>query len=168
MRPHTSSDMPPPIVFSKKYAYGSRGHVFRAGKFEAALRILLRDGVVRRADIAEPVKPSRSDLLLAHAPAWVDKVLGGALTQADAERAELRLTARTLEAHLANVGGTILAARLALRTGLGVNCGGGAHHAFSDHGEGFCLLNDIAVAVNKMRAEKRVGGPGCQIERTWP
>ena len=145
-----------PIVFSVKYTFRSGGHIFRAGKFEAALKILLRERIIKRADILEPRMPSKADLRLAHAPAWVKKILSGGLTPADMARAELDITAEMLEAHLLSVGGTILAARLALETGLGVNCGGGAHHAFSGHGEGFCLLNDIAVAVNKLRAEKRI------------
>ncbi len=148
--------MPIPIVFSGKYTLKSSGHVFRTGKFEAALKILLKEGIIKRPDILEPRLPSKADLRLAHSPAWVKKILDGALTRRDMARAELEVTAEMLEAHLLSVGGTILAARLALDTGLGVHCGGGAHHAFSGHGEGFCLLNDIAVAVNKMRAEKRI------------
>ena len=148
--------MPIPIVFSDKYTVRSPGHVFRAGKFEAALRLLLKERIIRRSEVLEPRRPSRADLLLAHTPAWVKKILGGGLTPEDSARAELELTPGVVEAHLMNVGGTILAARLALRTGLGINCGGGAHHAFSGHGEGFCLLNDIAVAVNKLRSAGKV------------
>ncbi|HBB68099.1 MAG: hypothetical protein A2X28_11145 [Elusimicrobia bacterium GWA2_56_46] len=145
-----------PIVFSKKYTTGSRGHIFKTGKFEAALKILLKEKIVKLSDIVEPRRPSRADLLLAHTPAWVDKILGGRLTPADQERAELETAKEVIEAHLMNTGGTILAARLALRTGLGINCGGGGHHAFAGRGGGFCLLNDIAVAINKLREEKKI------------
>ncbi len=148
--------MPIPIVFSEKYTLRSCGHVFRADKFEAALKILLKERIIKRAGIQEPRMPSKADLRLAHTAAWVKKIMSGGLTPSDMARSELNITTEMLEAHLMSAGGTILAARLALETGLGVNCGGGAHHAFSDHGEGFCLINDIAVAVNRMRAEKRI------------
>jgi len=145
-----------PIVFSKKYTLRGGDHIFRTGKFEAALKLLLKERIITPADILEPCRPSKADLLRAHSPAWVKKILSGGLTPSDAARAELNVAAEVTEAHLMNAGGTILAARVALETGLGVNCGGGAHHAFSDHGEGFCLVNDIAVAVNGLRAEKRI------------
>jgi acetoin utilization deacetylase AcuC-like enzyme len=144
------------IVFSKKYTVRRSGHVFRSDKFEAALEILLKEGAIAAADVIEPRPPSRSELLLAHTPAWADKLLNGKLTAGDWAAAEREPGAGLIEAHLFNAGGTILAARLALRTGLGINCGGGGHHAFADHGEGFCLINDIALAVNKLRKEKKI------------
>ncbi len=144
------------IVFHKGYTARLPGHVFRPDKFEAALLLLLREGAVKRADVLEPEPPSRADLLLAHTAAWTDKNLGFRFTPADSRRAELEITPEVARAHLLNVGGTLLAARLALRQGVGVNCGGGSHHAYPGHGEGFCLLNDIAVALRRLLAEKRI------------
>ena len=144
------------IVFSKYYTASTPGHVFRADKFEAALELLLKEGAVLKKDILSPAAPSKADLLLAHSPAWVDKNLRFKFSAEDGARAELRITRGVARAHLMNVGGTLLAARLALESGIGVNCGGGAHHAFRDHGEGFCLLNDIAVAVKKLFKERRI------------
>ncbi|MDO8805298.1 MAG: histone deacetylase [Elusimicrobiota bacterium] len=144
------------IVFSKEYTARTPGHVFRADKFEAALKLLLKEGVVTNNDIAEPLPPTRADLLLAHAPAWVEKNLRFIFTPRDSARAQLEITRGVARAHLMNVGGTILAARLALKDGIGINCGGGSHHAFGGHGEGFCLLNDIAVAVKKLLKERLI------------
>ncbi len=144
------------IVFSKEYTARTPGHVFRADKFEAALKLLLREGAVRKKDIAEPPAPSRADLLLAHGPAWVRKCLASGFTEADSEKAEMNITRAVVRAHLANTGGTMLAAELALKDGIGINCGGGGHHAFRDHGEGFCLVNDMAVAVKKLLKEKKI------------
>lgn len=146
----------PKLVFSGLYTARTPGHVFRADKFEAALRLLLREGAVDRRDVASPALPSRADLLLAHSPAWVDKNLEFKFTPADSAAAELKITRAVAKAHLANVGGTLLAAELALKDGLGINCGGGSHHARRDRGAGFCLLNDIAVAVRKLRKSGRV------------
>jgi len=144
------------IVFSKEYAVKNYRHVFRTDKFAAALELLLKEKIITSSDILEPERPSREDLRLAHSAAWVKKIFDGGFTAADSARAELGITKEVVEAHLMSVGGTVMAARLALKTGLGVNCGGGAHHAFAGHGEGFCLLNDIAVAVNKLRGEKKI------------
>ncbi len=144
------------IVFSKEYTAKTPGHVFRADKFEAALKLLLREGAVAKKDVVCPALPSRADLLLAHKPGWVRKNLEFRFNSEDSARAELKITRGVARAHLMNVGGTVLAARLALADGTGINCGGGSHHAFADHGEGFCLLNDIAVAVKKLLKERRI------------
>ena len=111
--------MPAKIVFSKKYSVKLPGHVFRAGKFAAALKLLLKRKLVRSADIIEPPRPSRRDLLLAHTPRWTDKLLKNRLTPGDKALAELDAGPEVIEAHIMNVGGTVLAARLALETGLG-------------------------------------------------
>ncbi|MBU2575137.1 MAG: histone deacetylase [Elusimicrobia bacterium] len=148
--------MPFKMVFSKKYTVKLRAHVFRADKFAAALKLLLKSNIIKPEDIAEPPRPSRRDLELAHTRRWTDKLLKSRLTAEDEALAEIKASKEVVEAHIMNVGGTVLAARLALETGLGINCGGGAHHAFADHGEGFCLLNDIAVAVRKMQKEKKI------------
>ena len=144
------------IVFSKHYTARTPGHVFRADKFEAALKLLLKEGAVSKKDVLVPAAPSKSDLLLAHSPAWVRKCLEFKFKPEDSVRAELKITRAVARAHLMNVGGTMLAARLALENGVGINCGGGSHHAFRDHGEGFCLLNDIAVAIKKLLEERRI------------
>ncbi|MDP2866725.1 MAG: histone deacetylase [Elusimicrobiota bacterium] len=144
------------IVFSKYYTARTPGHVFRADKFEAALKLLLKEGAVSKKDLLAPAVPSKADLLLAHSPGWVRKCLEFKFKPEDSARAELEITRAVARAHLMNVGGTILAARLALENGIGINCGGGSHHAFKGHGEGFCLLNDIAVAIKKLLKERRI------------
>jgi acetoin utilization deacetylase AcuC-like enzyme len=144
------------IVFSKDYTVKTPGHVFRADKFEAALKLLLKEGAILKKDVLAPAAPSKADLLLAHSPAWVKKNLEFKFTPGDSARAELEITRGVARAHLLNVGGTILAAKLALENGIGINCGGGSHHAFRDHGGGFCLLNDIAVAIKKLFRERLI------------
>lgn len=144
------------IVFSKDYSARTPGHVFRADKFEAVLKLLLKEGAIARKDVLSPGLAAKADLLLAHTPGWVKKNLEFRFTPADSAAVQLAITRSVARAHLANVGGTLLAAELALEDGLGINCGGGSHHAFRGRGEGFCLLNDIAVAVKKLLKERRV------------
>ncbi len=143
------------IVFSKNYTVKDHGHVFRSDKFEEALKTLLREKIISRGDIVEAPEPSLEDLRLAHSAAWADKNLSFGFTAKDSALAELEITPEVVLAHLMSVGGTIKAAETALSVGLGVNCGGGAHHAFADHGEGFCVLNDVAIAIQALRAQKR-------------
>jgi acetoin utilization deacetylase AcuC-like enzyme len=141
----------PRVVFSPAYTVDYGDHSFASKKFALAAAALKG-----KVDFVEPEEPSRDELLLAHDEAWVAKVLSGVLTAAETERLELPFSPEISRAHRLAVGGTLLAARRALETGTGLHCGGGAHHAFRDHGEGYCALNDIAVAILKLRTEGKL------------
>ncbi len=139
------------VVFSPKYPVDYGNHSFSSHKFALAAKALSPF-----ADMIEPAEPSREDMLLAHDPTWVDKIISSSLTASDLERLDLPFSPQISLAHRLAVGGTVLAARHALETGAGLHCGGGAHHAFRGRGEGYCALNDIAVAILKLRAEKAI------------
>ena len=141
----------PRVVFSSKYHVDYGEHSFSTRKF-----VLAADSLRARCDLIEPPEPSREELLLAHDEAWVDKILSSSLTTSDLERLELPFSPEISLAHRLAAGGTLLAARHALETGVGLHCGGGAHHAFRDHGEGYCAVNDLAVAILALRAEKKI------------
>jgi acetoin utilization deacetylase AcuC-like enzyme len=141
----------PRLIFHPKYTVDIGGHVFPTRKFELAAALLKG-----RAPFVEPALPTREDLLLAHDEIWVDKVLDARMNLDDEQAMELPFSPALSEAHRLSVGGTILACRDALETGTGLHCGGGSHHAFAGHGEGFCVLNDLAVGVIKMRVERRI------------
>ena len=143
--------MKPRIVYSPKYHIDYGEHSFASDKF-----ILTAKTLSPFVDFVEPAEPSRDDLLLAHDSGWVDKILSSNLTAADLKRLELPFSPAISLAHRLAVGGTLLAARHALEIGIGLHCGGGSHHAFRDHGEGYCALNDMAVAILKLRAEKKI------------
>lgn len=143
--------MKPRVVFSAKYRVDYGDHSFASDKFA-----LTAEALAPLVDLIEPDEPSREDLLLAHGPVWTDKVLTASLNAADIERLELPFSPEISRAHRLAVGGTVLAARHALEAGIGLHCGGGAHHAFRDHGEGYCALNDIAIAILKLRSEKKI------------
>jgi len=141
----------PRLVYSPDYDVDYGEHSFAAKKFGLTAKAL-----TPLVELVAPPEPSREDLLLAHDAIWVDKVFSASLTAADLKRLELPFSPAISRAHRLAVGGTVLAARHALETGVGLHCGGGAHHAFRDHGEGYCALNDIAVAILKLRAEKKI------------
>jgi acetoin utilization deacetylase AcuC-like enzyme len=93
---------------------------------------------------------------LAHDRAWVAKLRDGTLSYEELLRMEIPYSRRMVEAFWLAAGGSILAARLALDDGAAFNIGGGFHHAFPDHGEGFCAINDIAIAIRRMQQDGRI------------
>jgi acetoin utilization deacetylase AcuC-like enzyme len=136
------------VVYSPHYSVDYGDHSFAARKFQltaAALRAYY--------ELVEPEEPSREDILLAHDAVWADKVISARLDEDDLKRLDLPFSPEISRAHRLSVGGTVLAARHALEAGAGLHCGGGGHHAFRGRGEGYCALNDIAVAILKLRSE---------------
>lgn len=142
---------PPRFVFSPGYVVDLGEHAFATRKFALAAAL-----VRRRGEFVEPPPATREQLLLAHDEAWVDKVLAGRMTPADEKLMELPFSPAIARAHVLAAGGTILACRDALERGVGLHVGGGSHHAFAGHGEGFCVLNDLAIGILQMRAERRL------------
>ncbi len=140
------------LIHSPHYAPPLPGHVFPSAKF-ALVAAAVRD----MGELVEPGPPSRGDLLRAHDAAWIAKVIDGGMTLDDETRMELPWSREVSRAHLLQASGTILACAEALDTGLGLHVGGGSHHAFAGHGEGFCVLNDIACGLLKVLAEGRIG-----------
>jgi len=110
----------------------------------------------KRDRFLEPQPAAEEDLQLVHTTKYIKKLKTGKLSQSELLTMELPYSAELFEFALFHVGGTILSAEKALEDGLAVHIGGGFHHAFPDHGEGFCLVHDVAVALEKLRKEKRI------------
>lgn len=146
-----------PIVYSERHNFDIGAHVFPARKYAAIVERLEREGIVRRTEMITPGPATDEELLLAHTPEYVRKLKTNTLSQVERWRMEIPFSAEILEAFRIAVGGTIRAAEEALDAGISVHIGGGFHHAFADHGEGFCVLNDIAVAARRLVRDKRVG-----------
>jgi acetoin utilization deacetylase AcuC-like enzyme len=147
-----------PFVWAPEYLVDIGPHVFPTVKYEKIKEVLLSEGTLRSVDLHRPEPAPPSSLARAHTSDYVEKVMTGRFSPADEARLELPFSRELRQAYLLCCGGTTLAGRLALETGrAAVHIGGGFHHAFADHGEGFCLLNDVAVGVHELRAEGRVG-----------
>ena len=139
------------FVYSDAYWMVDLGnHVFPAEKYRLIYEKLLRRGA-KKENFKAPEPASDEDLLLVHSPKYLKKLKTGRLSQLEVITMELPYSAEVLDFAQLMVGGTIMAVRLALEDGLSVHIGGGFHHAFHDHGEGFCILNDVAVALRKMQ-----------------
>lgn len=144
------------FVFSEEYWMVNLGkHVFQVRKYRMIYEKLLAAGA-RKDNFLAPKPASDEDLLLVHAPKYVKKLKTGGLSHAEIQTLEIPYSEDLAKFAWLTVGGTILAADEALENGLCIHVGGGFHHAFADHGEGFCALNDIAVALEKMKRKGRV------------
>ncbi len=129
------------------------GHPFPMSKYSRLLDLLLADGVLAAGDILQPEPLDAPTLELVHTPSYLAKLASSGLSAAEQRRLGLPWSqALWQRARLASAG-TLLAARAALDQGLAGNLAGGTHHAFADHGEGFCVLNDVAIAIRRLQAE---------------
>jgi len=144
------------LVYSNEYWMVETGkHVFPLQKYRLVYENLLAMGA-KKENFLRPRPAPDEDVLLVHTARYLRRVKTGTLSHAELRALEIRYSPELVRFALLSVGGTVLAARKALECGLAVHIGGGFHHAFPDHGEGFCLLNDVAVAARKMIEEKLV------------
>jgi acetoin utilization deacetylase AcuC-like enzyme len=142
------------LVYSNEYWMVETGkHVFPLQKYRLVYENLLAMGA-KKENFLRPRPAPDEDVLLVHTARYLRRVKTGTLSHAELRTLEMRYSPELVRFALLSVGGTVLAARKALECGLAVHLGGGFHHAFPDHGEGFCLLNDVAVAARKMIEEK--------------
>ncbi len=144
------------FIYSDDYWMVNIGeHVFPVEKYRLIYEELLRMGA-KKDDFLLPPLPGDEDLLLVHTPRFIKRLKSGTLSHSEILILELPYSPELLEFALRFVGGTILVAERALEDGLAVHIGGGFHHAFPDHGEGFCVLNDVAVSLEKMKHEGKI------------
>jgi acetoin utilization deacetylase AcuC-like enzyme len=143
--------LPFKLVYSEKYFLPIGEHVFRADKYRFIIERLTQLGVVERAELVEPSSASESDVMLVHSPLYVNKLMEGSLSAREELQMEIPYSPQVVDTFMLHTGGSILAAERALQDGVCINIGGGFHHAFPDHGEGFCMINDIAVAIRTMQ-----------------
>jgi len=138
------------------YADIGEGHMFPIRKFELVRDRLLAEGSLTPNDLIEPEPASMSDVLLVHTKDYVTRLCEGQLTEKEIRRLGLPWSKALVRRSFYAVGGTIAAARTALAAGVGSNLAGGTHHSFADHGEGFCVLNDVAIAIKVLMQEKPI------------
>jgi acetoin utilization deacetylase AcuC-like enzyme len=144
------------------------GHRFPIHKYAELRERLLTEGVLRKDELFIPEPATDSQLLLAHSKVYIGKVITGALSSAEIRRLGFPWSQELVERSRRSVGSTIAACRAALSEGVGVNLGGGTHHAHAEHGEGFCVFNDVAVAARVLQAEgleKRVVILDCDVHQ---
>ncbi|HLJ49951.1 MAG TPA: histone deacetylase [Bryobacteraceae bacterium] len=145
--------LPFKLVYHAGYDLNLGAHVFPSKKYHLIHDHLLKDGTAEKSDFVEPEPATDDDILLVHGHGWVERLKTGTLSVRELMTLEIPYSEKTVHAFWLAAGGTILAARNALRDRIGFNIGGGFHHAFPDHGEGFCAIHDVAVAIRKLQKE---------------
>ena len=142
-------------VFYSPFYYADIGenHVFPIKKFELVRDKLLAEGTLRSSEIVEPEPAKVADVLLVHTEDYVTRLRDGTLTTREIRRLGLPWSKALVRRSFLATSGTINAARHALNNFVASNLAGGTHHAFPDRGEGFCVLNDVAVAIKVLRKE---------------
>jgi acetoin utilization deacetylase AcuC-like enzyme len=139
---------------SAKYTFPlPDGHRFPVAKYEMLRAAVVAEGIVPLELVLDPPRASDDALELVHTREYLRRFRDGALDAAELRRLGFPWSLALVERSYRAVGGTIAAARHALVRGLAMNLAGGTHHAFPDHGEGFCVFNDVAVAIRLLRRE---------------
>lgn len=141
------------LVYHPDYDLNLGEHIFPSQKYRLVRERLLADGFACEDDFIEPEPAPQEDLLAVHNRSWVERLSAGALSFYDILKLEIPYSRQMVQAFFLAAGGTTLAARCALKDGAGFNISGGFHHAFPDHGEGFCAVNDIAVAIRRLQRD---------------
>jgi acetoin utilization deacetylase AcuC-like enzyme len=145
--------LPFKVVYHPRYDLNLGAHVFPSQKFRLIADRLIESKIAADSDFLKPEPASDEDLLRVHTSAWVHKLKTGTLSLSEIMVLEVPYSPELVEAVWLAAGGTILAAKCALRDGFGCNLSGGFHHAYANHGEGFCAIHDVGVAVRRLQAD---------------
>jgi len=142
-----------PLIYHDQYDLNLGAHVFPAVKYRLVRQRLMEEGLAGDGDFLAPEPAGDEQLLLVHDRGWLQRLKTGTLSYEEVIRLEIPYSRQMVNAFLLAAGGTILAGRCALEGGVGFNIGGGFHHAFAGHGEGFCAIHDVAVAIRALQRE---------------
>jgi len=144
------------LIYSEKYRVDIGAHVFPTEKYALIKKILIKQGMFKEDDFLSPPMPDEKDVLSVHTEEYLNKLKKGQLSMMEILTMELPYSQELVEASLLCVGGTIQACKNAIENRLGIHIGGGFHHAFPDHGEGFCVLNDIACGIKYLQRTEKI------------
>ncbi len=148
--------LPFKLVYHDRYDLNLGTHVFPSQKYRLVYETLRREKIAEPADVLQPDPASDEDVLRVHSAEYVRKLKTGTLSPSELMQLEIPYSKHTVEAFWLAAGGSILAGQRALADGFAANISGGFHHAFPDHGEGFCMIHDVAVAIRRLQADGRI------------
>jgi acetoin utilization deacetylase AcuC-like enzyme len=148
--------LPFKLIYSDGYDLNLGEHVFPSQKYRMIRDRLLREEIAAPEDILAPTPATDADILRVHTKDYVHKLKTGTLSHAEIAKLEVPYSPELIAACWLGAGGSILAGQLALTDGRAANIGGGFHHAYPDHGEGFCAIHDVAVAIRRLQADNKI------------
>jgi acetoin utilization deacetylase AcuC-like enzyme len=143
--------LPFKLIYNHRYDLNLGDHVFPSQKYRLVYQELLQSGIADRNDFLSPAAATDGDVLRIHTPAYVRKLKTASLSRPELQQLEIPYSEELIEACWLAAGGSILAGQRALQDGWSANIGGGFHHACPDHGEGFCVLHDVAIAIRRLQ-----------------
>ena len=144
--------LPFKIIYHPLYDLDLGPHVFPSEKFRLIHDSLLAEAIAEESDFLKPEPATDEDVLRVHTESWVRKLRTDSLTLSERMKLEIPLSESTVNAFWLAAGGSILAGRKALEDGFAANLSGGFHHAYPGHGEGFCMIHDVGVAIRALQA----------------
>jgi acetoin utilization deacetylase AcuC-like enzyme len=148
--------LPFKLVYSDAYYLPIGDHVFPAEKYRRVHDRLITNSVAEAKDFLEPQPATDLDILLVHSPEYVQKLKTGTLSPREEMEMEIPYSRALVDAFWLAAGGSILAGRQCLIDRVCISIGGGFHHAFPDHGEGFCMIHDVAVAIRRLQRDDKI------------
>ena len=148
--------LPFKLIYDHRYDLNLGDHVFPSQKYRLVYERLLHGGIAQSSDFLSPQPAKDEDVLRVHTPEYVRKLKTGSLSYAEVLQLEVPYSQELIEACWLAAGGSILAGQKALQDGWSANIGGGFHHACPDHGEGFCVIHDVAIAIRRLQSDKAI------------
>ncbi len=148
--------LPFKLIYHERYDLNLGAHVFPSQKFRLVHDKLLNDGIAEIDDFLRPEPATDTDILRVHTKDWVEKLKTDTLTASDVMKLEVPYSPGLVRAFWLAAGGTMVAGESALRDGFACNLGGGFHHAYPGHGEGFCAIHDVAVAIRALQSRNEI------------
>jgi acetoin utilization deacetylase AcuC-like enzyme len=148
--------LPFKVIFHPQYDLKLGPHVFPSEKFKLIHDSLLAEGIAEPSDFLQPEPAPDEDILRVHTPEYVRKLQTDSLTLSERMKLEIPLSESTRAGFWLAAGGSTLAGRKALEDGFAANLSGGFHHAYPGHGEGFCMIHDVGVAIRSLQAAGKI------------
>jgi len=148
--------LPFKLIYHEGYDLNLGSHVFPSQKYRIIRDQLLAEGLAGPEDFLAPQPASDADILRVHSQDYVRKLKTGTLSRTEELRLEVPYSKELVEGFWLAAGGSILAGQRALADGWAANIGGGFHHACPDHGEGFCAIHDVAVAIRRLQFDRAI------------
>jgi acetoin utilization deacetylase AcuC-like enzyme len=148
--------LPFKVIYHPQYDLDLGPHVFPSQKFRLIHDALLAEGIAEASDFLQPEPAPDEDILRVHTPAYVNKLQTDSLTLSERMKLEIPLSESSRMGFWLAAGGSTLAGRKALEDGFAANLSGGFHHAYPGHGEGFCMIHDVGVAIRSLQATGKI------------
>jgi acetoin utilization deacetylase AcuC-like enzyme len=149
--------LPFKLVYCEEYDLQLGSHVFPSQKYRLIKEALIAENIASPEDFLKPQLAADADILRVHTTDYVHRIKSGTLSASEQMILEIPAGPETVRAFWLAAGGSILAGQHAMKNGFAANIGGGFHHAYPGHGEGFCMINDVAVAIRRLQVDGAVG-----------